>query len=86
MSDERLNAIRARSRAARPGPWTAIVEGRDQTSGSSFIMIGSGDQRGEDLHLAGEDKPVPTPDYDFIAHARQDIDYLLDEIERLRHA
>jgi hypothetical protein len=84
MTSNKLEDIRARCDAARPGPWTAIIEGRDQDGGSSFIMIGKGDARAEDLHLSGYDEAVPTADYDFIANARDDIPWLLAEIERLK--
>jgi hypothetical protein len=83
-STERIENIRARCEATRSGPWTAIIEGRDQTSGSSFIMIGENQKREEDLYLTGDDRPVPIPDYDFIANARQDIPFLLAEIDRLK--
>ena len=81
---EEIDKIRARSNAARSGPWLSIVEGRDQTSGSSFIMIGEGNHRDEDLYLTGDDRSVPVADYDFIANARQDIPFLLAEIDRLQ--
>jgi hypothetical protein len=81
---EEIEKIRARCNAARPSPWTSIIEGRDQTSGSSFIMIGEGDNRNEDLYLIGDERPVPSADYDFVAHARQDIPFLLAEIDRLK--
>ena len=42
--------------------------------GSSFIRT-----QGEDIELTGASEA----DYDFIAHARQDIIMLLDEIEKL---
>ncbi len=83
MSADRYKEIRARSNAARPGPWIAFVEGRDFDGGSSMIRIGEGEHSGEDLYLSGDEQAVPTADFDFIAHARQDIDFLLDEIERL---
>jgi hypothetical protein len=83
MDGARLKAIRARSQAARPGPWVAFVEGRDFLGGSSMIRIGEGETSSEDLYLSGDDTAVPTADYDFIAHARQDIDFLLEEIDRL---
>jgi hypothetical protein len=83
MSADRYKEIRARSKAARPGPWVAFVEGRDFDGGSSMIRIGEGDNSGEDLYLSGDSHAVPTADFDFIAHARQDIDFLLEEIERL---
>jgi hypothetical protein len=84
MSNDVLTEIRARCDAARPGPWKAIIEGRDQDGGSSFIMIGPENARDEDLHLSGYDRAVPTADYDFIANAREDIPYLLAEIDRLK--
>jgi hypothetical protein len=83
MSAEKYEEIRARSKAARPGPWVAFVEGRDFDGGSSMIRIGMGDNSGEDLYLTGDNQAVPAADFDFIAHARQDIDFLLDDIERL---
>ena len=57
-----------------------MIEGRDHTSGSSFIMTGPPGARGEDIELSGA-----TPnDQDFIAYARQDIPRLVEEIQRLR--
>lgn len=80
MTDIELSEIRLRCEAATCGPWVSYVEGRDHTSGSDFIMIGTGDSRGEDIELTG----ATTADQDFIAHARQDIPRLLEEIERLK--
>lgn len=72
--------IIARCNRATPGPWRSRVEGRDHTSGSSFIMTGPDGARGEDIELSGA-----TPDdQDFIAHARQDVPRLVQEIQRLR--
>lgn len=81
MADEELEAIRRRCDAASPGPWVSHVEGRDHTSGSSFVMTGVGASRGTNIELTG----ATVADQDFIAHARQDIPRLLDEISRLRH-
>jgi hypothetical protein len=80
MTDEELAAIRARCEAATPAPWRSYFEGRDHTSGSDFIMTGEDARRGNDLELAGATRA----DQDFIAHARQDVPRLLDEIARLR--
>lgn len=80
MTDEELAAIEARCQRASPGPWTSMVEGRDHTSGSSFIMVGEGAARRDDIELTG----ATTDDHDFIAQARQDIPRLLAEIRRLR--
>ena len=82
LTDDELEEIRSRCKAASAGPWASYVEGRDHTSGSSFIMTGEGEARGPDIELSG----ATTEDQDFIAHARQDIPRLLDEIERLRRA
>lgn len=77
LSDNELLAIRKRTEKATKGPWKAFVEGRDIECGSSFIQT-----QGEDIELIG----ATEADYDFIAHARQDILRLLDEIEKLRSA
>jgi hypothetical protein len=82
LSVSELEEIRQRCDDATSGPWTSFVEGRDHTSGSSFIMTGNGSNRGNDIELSG----ATTADQDFIAHARQDIPRLLDEIARLRRA
>ena len=82
-TEKRLNEIKARCNEARGGPWTSFIEGRDFTGGSSVIRIGTADSVEEDLYLVGDEAKVPSADFDFIAHARQDIPFLLDEIERL---
>jgi hypothetical protein len=81
LSDEDLDVIYTRCAATTPGPWRSYIEGRDYTSGSSFIMTGDGDSRGEDIELSG----ASSADQDFIAHARQDVPRLLAEIRRLRN-
>ncbi len=82
---KRLEEIKQRCAFARSGPWKAYIEGRDHTSGDTFIMIGGEQNRLDDLYLQGGDNfAVPTADYDFIAHAREDIPFLLNEIERLQ--
>ena len=77
IRDNELLAIRKRAEKATKGPWKAFVEGRDMECGSSFIQT-----QGEDIELIG----ATEADFDFIAHARQDILNLLDEIEKLRSA
>jgi len=86
MSEADLDAIRNRAELATPGPWTSFVEGRDHTSGDSFIMIGAPDQREDDLYLSRGSRPASPDDQDFVAAARQDIPRLLAEIRRLRSA
>ena len=80
LTEEELRAIRMRAEAATRGPWRSLVEGRDHTSGSSFIMTGEGAARSNDIELTG----ATVQDQDFIAHARQDVPRLVEEILRLR--
>jgi hypothetical protein len=75
LSDADLDQIEARLRAASPAPWKSFVEGRDHTSGSSFIATPD-----SDIELTG----ATAADQDFIAHARQDLPKLLHEVRRLR--
>jgi hypothetical protein len=84
MSQKRIDEIAARCAAARAGPWRAYIEGREFLGGSSFIKIGEGANRQEDLYLSGDDTAVPVADFDFIACARGDIPFLLEEIDRLK--
>lgn len=80
LTDSELDAIERRVAATQPAPWKSLIEGRDHTSGSSFIMTGEGSSRGEDIELSG----ATTADYDFIAAARQDVPMLLMEVRALR--
>jgi hypothetical protein len=88
MTNQELEAIKARYEATSVAPWVSFIEGRDCESGSSFIMTGIpkgehiwGVNRGEDLYITG----CVNADIDFIAHARQDIPRLLEEVERLNN-
>ena len=80
MTNEQLEEIKERIKNATPGKWVSYIEGRDHTSGSDFIMTGVGGERGPDIELTGATKA----DQDFIAHARQDIEILIAEIEKNR--
>jgi hypothetical protein len=80
LTDAEIKVIDARCAAATLGPWISYIEGRDHTSGSSFIKTGTAESRGEDIELSG----ATTADQDFIAHARQDVPRLLEEIAWLR--
>jgi hypothetical protein len=73
-----LEEVRKRCEAATPGPWISLIEGRDHTSGDSVIVRGI-NRSEEDLYMTGGTEA----DQDFIAHARQDIPILIDEIDRL---
>ncbi len=79
LSNEELENIYRRCKAATPGPWVSLWEGRDHTSGDSVIV--RGDQRQhDDLYIS----PATLADQDFIAHAREDIPNLVDEVLRLK--
>ena len=74
-----LAAIKTRLAVATPGRWVSHIEGRDHDSGSNFIMTGVGARRGPDIELSG----ATNADQDFIAHAHQDMEVLIDALERL---
>jgi hypothetical protein len=73
MDSARIAEIQARSDRASPAPWTSFWEGRDHTSGSSFIMTGE-----DDIDPVG----MSVDDQDFAAYARQAVPQLLQELRR----
>ena len=80
ISEEELKIIELRCEKTQTGPWKAYIEGKDHESGCDFIMTGEGNNRGEDIELIG----ATNADYDFIAHAKQDIPNLIKEIRELK--
>ena len=74
LSEKEITEIERRCDASTPGPWKSFVEGRDHTSGDSFIATA-----GDDIYLLG----ATSADQDFIATARQNIPTLIAEIRRL---
>jgi hypothetical protein len=77
LTDTEIEEIKTRHRLATPGPWTSFIESRDQFSGSDFIRTPV-----DDLYVTG----ATAADLDFIAHARQDIPKLVEELVRLKKA
>ena len=75
MGIDKISQIKEKCDKATKGPWISFVEGRDFTSGCSFIKTSD-----QDIELTG----ATTNDQDFIASCRQDIPLLINEIERLR--
>jgi hypothetical protein len=75
IDDDYLTAVRQRLDAATGGPWLSHIEGRDFLGGSSTI-----ETAGEWIEMSG----ATDADQDFIAHARQDVEILLNEVIRLR--
>jgi hypothetical protein len=80
LTDDELDTIERRVAATQPAPWKSFVEGRDHTSGSSFIRTGEGSSSGEDIELTG----ATAADQDFVAAARQDVPLLLKEVQALK--
>lgn len=88
MTEERIAAIKARAEAATPGPWKA---GKDDFTKN---IIEAAKDRGTIIVQRRDDSnmfwssyiPIKQifADAAFIAHAREDIPALLDEVERLR--
>lgn len=76
MSD-RINDIRERCEAATPGPWTV-----ENTKLSRAVIGGTV----ELLNWAGDKPFYSKDDFAFIAHAREDIPFLLAELDRLTEA
>lgn len=80
MTEEELSEIEQRCEAARKGPWTSYIEGRDHTSGSNIIQVGPTAEPKDDIDIVG----ATEADQDFMAHARSDVPRLLAEVRRLR--
>jgi hypothetical protein len=87
MTDHEIAEIKSRLDLATKGPWKFYLEGRDHSSGDSFIMTGISEgenlwskNRGADIYLTG----ATIADCEFIANARQDVPRLLEEIKILR--
>ena len=84
ISDEELDRLQKLSDSCDPGPWTAIVEGRDQMSGDSFIQTGADDDRTEDVYVTRESGPADATYLDLIAAARTYLPMLIDEVRARR--
>ncbi len=80
MIEVEIKQIEKRVQKASRAPWKAYIEGRDHEGGLSFIMVGEGENRQDDIELYG----AKLEDYDFIANARQDVPKLIAEIRRLQ--
>ena len=76
-----LEAIKARERAATPGPWLPSGYGWNIVSaGEDGVSVST---RAPQTYLDGTDYD-PRADAQFIAHAREDVPALVAEVERLR--
>jgi hypothetical protein len=72
MNNEQLNAIRQRAEKATPGPW--------RVSGGEIVSKTILDRKYGQPEVVAEVIYEQEADATFIAHARQDVPALLDEI------
>jgi hypothetical protein len=86
VSDNVLNLLEELSLRCDPPPWMAIVEGRDQQSGDSFIQTGPDDDRGEDIYVTRDSGPAGPEYLDLIAAARTYLPQLIEEVRQWRSA
>jgi hypothetical protein len=81
MTDARLAEIEARRDEARSGPWE-LVNGNEGTEYlPMWVIVQADDDEGEsflEIHVGDRETG------EFIAHAPEDVDYLLAEVKRLR--
>lgn len=83
MTNDELQAIKARAEAATPGPWTT---GAGKINGETReLVIAPNDDVIVAIAYGGFGNPVDrtTEDRTFIAHARTDVPALIAEVERL---
>lgn len=80
LTDLELDAIEERLSATSPAPWRHRILGFIEAGDNPADVIGVTCQR-HDASLA----PLPgVENAEFIAHARQDVPRLVDEVRRLR--
>lgn len=84
ISDETLDELERLSAQCEPGPWRAVVEGRDAESGDSFIQTGQDEARGEDLYVTRDSGPAGANHLDLIAAARTYLPLLVADLRALR--
>lgn len=80
MSDDQLAVVRARCDAATPGPWVVRIEPPTE-HGFRRIARGNAPKNAPDLEVVCG---ATDADLAFMAHARDDVPRLLDEIHLLK--
>lgn len=80
MTDEQLQAIKARAEAATPAPWT----GGRNTSDEGLYIISHDGQDDEIIVIYSDGGVAYRDDATFIAYAREDVPALVAEVERLQ--
>lgn len=84
ITDETLVELERLSAMCDPVPWVAVVEGRDQESGDSFIQTGPNGDRGEDIYVTRDSGPASAAYLDLIAAARTYLPMLIEEVREAR--
>jgi hypothetical protein len=84
LDDAALERLSHLSASADPPPWRSMIEGRDHTTGDSFIMTGPDDDRREDLYVTRDSSPPDPPTLELLAEARTYLPVLIAEVKRLR--
>jgi len=87
MTDDELQAIEARLKAATSGPWTTGA-GKVRDGETRELVIAPNDDVIVAMAYGGFGNPTDrtTQDRTFIAHARTDIPALVAEVRRLQDA
>ncbi|SEW29558.1 hypothetical protein SAMN05421841_2072 [Chryseobacterium wanjuense] len=80
MTESELKNILKICNKATKAPWRLYIEGRDFTSGSSFIMTGEIENRDYDIEFL----KIKKEDQDFIVMARNVLPQLINEIIKLK--
>lgn len=80
MTESELKNILEICNKATKAPWKSYIEGRDFTSGSSFIMTGEIENRDYDIEFL----KIKKEDQDFIVMARNVLPQLINEIIKLK--
>ena len=84
LSAEDARWIADRCDRASKGLWRVFLESDGGMGGSNVIWIGESNYA-PDLYLWLDSRIAPDEDFVFVAHARQDIPRLLDEVRRRGH-
>lgn len=84
MKPDQIKAILGRLGAATPGPWEKAVDDHGPRVGFEVgIWVPGVGEFGEWV-IENVTSERPETDAEFIAHAREDVPALLDEVQRLR--
>lgn len=82
MNEKRINEIRARCDAATPGPWRMIHESENYYHRPYCTVPRDGNNNSVCQSFATRENKSLVANGIFIAHARQDIPWLLGELEK----